>query len=163
MFNASVKVEDPGLIDAYAELLQKAPDVTNVLVTRTVNQNRDRLLSKLRTEPGPVVYPFTWKSAKQRRAFFATKGFGRGIGAPRTHTLVNAWHLIVVYQPNRLTEIALENNTPHRQYVTGLDQQPGHTITGWYKEDNEIDQARAELADEIEDDLIKSFYSLEDA
>ncbi len=35
--------------------------------------------SAITKNPGPPKYPIRWKSEKQRRAFFATDGFGKGI------------------------------------------------------------------------------------
>src|SRR5689334_9970305 len=110
MFKASIEVTDPGLIMAYAQLLEHAPEVVNTRISATVNRMRDRLLQKFREEPGAVAYPIQWTSDRQRKAYFATNGFGRGVPYSRTHDLVNAWKLLVVYQPNRLTEIALSND-----------------------------------------------------
>lgn len=43
-------------------------------------------------EPGkPVEYPVQWDSEKQRRAFFATDGFGKGIPYTRTGAYANGW------------------------------------------------------------------------
>jgi len=161
VFRSTVEVTDPGLIKAYEQLLTRAPDIVNTMVNATVNRVGDRLLARFRQEPGGVVYPIQWKSAKQRKAFFASNGFGHGIPYQRTHELVKAWKLVVVYQPNRLTEIALENDDPARKFVTGPDQQPYHKITGWYQEGELIDQATRTLADEVETDLIKGFYIVE--
>ncbi len=163
MFKSTVEVTNSGLVEAYAQLLEKAPDVTNTLVNRTVNDRRDGLLAAFRKEPDGVSYPIQWKSAKQRKAYFATRGFGHGIPYQRTHALVNAWRLIVVYEANRLTSIAIENDDPKRRYVTGQDQQPFHRITGWYQDQDLIDKTQAQLADEVETDLIKGFYAVEDA
>ena len=163
MFKTTVEITNPGLIAAYADLLDHAPDVVNVRVNATVNRVRDALLAKFRTEPGAVVYPIKWTSDRQRKAFFASNGFGHGIPYTRSHDLVNAWHLVVVYQANRLTQIALSNDNPARQFVTGWRQQQFHAITGWYKDADLLDQADAELTDAIETDLIQSFYAIDEA
>jgi hypothetical protein len=43
-------------------------------------------------EPGTEIeYPVNWDSEKQRRAFFATNGFGAGIPYQRTGTLEGEW------------------------------------------------------------------------
>lgn len=43
-------------------------------------------------EPGkPITYPVQWDSEKQRRAFFATNGFGAGIPYKRTGAYVAGW------------------------------------------------------------------------
>lgn len=163
MFKSSVEVTDPGLIVAYEYILQRAPDVVNTRVNITVNRVRDRLLAKFRTEPGAVVYPIQWTSDRQRKAFFASNGFGHGIPYSRNHDLVNAWKLVVVYQPNRLTEIAVSNADLARQFVTGQNQQRFHAVTGWYKDADLLDQADVELTDAIETDLIQSFYAIDEA
>lgn len=163
MFKASVEITNPYLFVAYADLLDHAPEVVNTRVNATVNRVRDGLLARFRTEPGSVVYPIQWTSDRQRKAFFATNGFGRGIPYSRTHDLVNAWSLAVVYQPNRLTEIALTNDDPSRVFVTGERQQRFHAVTGWYKDSALIDEANAELSDAIETDLIQSFYAIDEA
>ena len=41
----------------------------------------------------PVRYPINWDSEKQRRAFFATKGFGKGIPYRRTDRYRYGWSL----------------------------------------------------------------------
>lgn len=168
MFRADVEVTDPGLIKAYEQLLEQAPDVVNAFVNRTVNRVGDKLLARFQQEPGPVVYSrdgkLAWKSDKQRKAFFATDGFGGGIPYQRRaapNRMVDRWRLIITYEPNRLTSIALQNDDPVHQFVTGQFQQPFHAITGWYQEQVLFDQAQVQLTDEVETDLIKGFYSLE--
>jgi hypothetical protein len=41
----------------------------------------------------PVTYPVKWDSDKQRKAFFATNGFGKGIPYVRTNQYVNGWQV----------------------------------------------------------------------
>jgi len=57
-----------------------------------------RTANKIRKEmavPGkPPTYPIQWDSVKQRRAFFATNGFGRGIPTKRTDRYVREWQVI---------------------------------------------------------------------
>jgi hypothetical protein len=49
------------------------------LVNRTVNRERDRVLAQFRKEPRRSLPPrFNVESDKQRRAYFATDGFGHG-------------------------------------------------------------------------------------
>jgi len=42
------------------------------------------------------TYPIDWASARQRAAFYASDGFGRGIPTRRTDEAVNAWNAIKV-------------------------------------------------------------------
>lgn len=161
-FQAEVKVQNPGLIDAYTELLGKAPEVVFELCNRTANRNRNALLKDLGRYPGPVRYPIQWKSEKQRRAFFATKGFGKGIPYKRTYTWGDSWHVLVEYLPDGITQIIARNNNPKRQFVTGAEQQPFHTNTGWQKDQDTLEFWGMVMEDEIETDLIKSFYAVDE-
>jgi hypothetical protein len=44
------------------------------------------------SEPGtPIQYPVQWDSEKQRRAFFATNGFGKGIPYTRDGGYERSW------------------------------------------------------------------------
>lgn len=72
--------------------------------------------------------PYRWQSEKQRRAFFATKGFGKGIPSKRSYELSRGWQQSV--DPYRKT---LFNRVPYAKYVMGNQQQKGHTTDGWRK------------------------------
>ena len=58
-------------------------DMRDVLF-ETASRIKERL-----PEGSPVVYPIQWDTERQRRAFFATNGFGQGIPYKRTHAMVN--------------------------------------------------------------------------
>jgi hypothetical protein len=164
MFRVTVEVTEPHLIDAYVAQLEQAPDVVNKLVNEAVNADGDKLLDALRQEPGPVVLPIKWKSDKQRKAYFASKGFGRGIPFHRAtapNRIVDRWKMVVVYEPGALTAVVLENDSPARRYVTGSDQQPFHRITGWHDDDVIIAGGQARMVDSVETALIKGFYAIE--
>jgi len=90
-----------------------------------------KMMIQLHEPAGPVVYPIRWASAKQRRAYFATNGFGRGIPSVRTNRLVNTWTDEMRIQGGEL-RVTVQNNVPYRAFVTGDDQQPFHERTGWY-------------------------------
>jgi len=52
------------------------------------------LRRRMATEGKPVRYPIQWDSTKQRKAFFATDGFGKGIPTKRTGTYRKNWKVI---------------------------------------------------------------------
>lgn len=82
--------------------------------------------------PTPVKYPIAWKSERQRRAFFATNGFGGGIPYRRTGALGRGWEWTLVREPDGFL-ITIANRAPAARFVIGLDQQPFHAATGWPK------------------------------
>lgn len=94
--------------------------------------------------PGPVVYPIQWTSDKQRKAFFASNGFGRGIPTKRTRKTESSWKVIYVVASEG-GEITLLNTEPHAKYVygdaNGMHQQIFHKRTGW----KSFIQARSDL------------------
>lgn len=170
MYDAELKVTNPQLFSAYADTLQQAPELTRQVIDREVNSVGDDLLVRLRTEPGPVVYAGTgvhgqpvlrWKSAKQRQAFFASNGFGGGIPSSRKHILVQSWKIRVVYGSDEITSIAIENDAPEREFVTGQYQQPYHFDTGWPDETVLLADAGRELADRVETGLLKVMYAID--
>lgn len=47
--------------------------------------------TRMSVEGKPITYPVQWDSERQRRAFFATGGFGKGIPYQRTGGYIAAW------------------------------------------------------------------------
>jgi hypothetical protein len=84
----------------------------------------------LRYEPARVNHgtgnKYKWNSEKQRRAFFATKGFGGGIPSKRTGKMKEGWRVSV--DPYRTT---IYNRVRYAQFVVGDNQQRGHKADKW--------------------------------
>jgi hypothetical protein len=83
-----------------------------------------------RVEHGPDN-PYKWQTEKQRRAFFATDGFGRGIPTERTGETTNAW--MMTTKDSNWTQVKIENDSPGAFFVQGDGQQRGHKADGWRK------------------------------
>jgi hypothetical protein len=125
---------------------------------RQLQQWQAQTLQRLQAEPGKPQYPIRWTSERQRRAFFATKGFGRGIPTRRTHALSRGWDVYVnIEQVSRIEAykvallefltrltggtaptpppaaviVSVDNPVAYEQYVTGIHQQGFHQDTGW--------------------------------
>jgi len=75
-----------------------------------------------------VGNPYEWQSENQRRAFFASDGFGRGIPTVRTHEGVNSW--TVISKNSNWTQVKIEGGNV---FVQGDWQQKGHKRDGWRK------------------------------
>lgn len=97
-----------------------------------------KLLDELKHAPAKPKYPIEWQSEKQRRAFFATNGFGGGIPYKRTGKLTRSWYAWVRRDGNRI-DLTVANNAPYAPFVVG-DIQPGrrkdpmqrmHKASGW--------------------------------
>lgn len=102
-------------------------------------------LRKITRVPGAPVYPIRWKSQRQRKAFFASKGFGRGIPTRRNYELLRGWHIELVRTPYG-GMISLENPVPYMIFVQGDAAQPFHLDTGWVQKSDVMDDFYKEVA-----------------
>jgi hypothetical protein len=89
------------------------------------------LIRELSIEPGRPKYPIRWKSERQRRAYFATNGFGNGIPYQRSHKLSQGWRVVLDDITNSTGVFRVENSQRYTRYVQGDDAQPFHLDTGW--------------------------------
>lgn len=66
-------------------------DKSEEAALETLGETAAKIVQDMR-EPGkPITYPVQWDSEKQRRAFFATDGFGKGIPYVRTGAYQRGW------------------------------------------------------------------------
>jgi len=91
--------------------------------------NNDQI--KMSMYPEQSNEPFLWSSDKQRRAFFASNGFGRGIPTKRTYELARSGDFVVKKQYSSIY-IAYQNAAPYFKWVQGnFTQIIGHLTRGW--------------------------------
>lgn len=108
------------IIDAINQTIAQSP----ALMLTSYKRNTTRLLSRwkaaLRIQPASAqnYYPVHWKSAKQRRAFFATNGFGGGIPYQRTGALARGWQGSVDAAEDG-GALTVYNTAPEAGYVYG--------------------------------------------
>ena len=75
--------------------------------------------------------PYKWQSEKQRKAYFATNGFGAGIPYQRTDNLKNSWSYKEAN--SNWTMVKIENSAPYAGFVQGNQIQRGHIADKWRK------------------------------
>ena len=88
----SIKIIPPATIVAkrFERLRKKIP-----LVSRQRLYDAAVQIRKTMKEPGKgPVYPIQWDTERQRKAFFATDGFGRGIPTRRSDEYIRGWKVI---------------------------------------------------------------------
>lgn len=73
--------------------------------------------------------PYQWQSEKQRRAYFASDGFGGGIPYQRTGDLTDAW--TYTESDSNWTSVTIFNPLDQASFVVGDNQQRGHIADGW--------------------------------
>lgn len=115
-------------------------------------------------DPGPVSRPIEWQSERQRKAFFATDGFGKGIPTRRTGKVVRGWQFLWTPEDTggRLT---LTNRVPYAKFVYGgfragnTFQQRMHIKTGWVKAIDQRDRLFVSVRDAIQRDFDEALGS----
>lgn len=137
---------DADVLEAGAQLYAKAPVVFGELFIKRSASVMYVALQRVQAEPGAVKRPLRWASERQRRAFFASKGFGHGIPYKRTGKLAAAWEWQTDFSPGNFA-VRLVNPSPIATYVVGEKQQPFHADTGWIKADDIGFQATVALQD----------------
>jgi hypothetical protein len=150
---------DTDVIRATVDLVEQSPRAVEALVNRSIrNDVTNRLISRLSVTPGQVHYPIQWKSERQRRAFFATDGFGRGIPTKRTGTVQEGWAMKWDITGRTGTAVIF-NMVSYAQFVYAPFQQPFHHNTGW-PGPSEIDTIILEESDRANNMLIDGWFSI---
>lgn len=114
--------------------LENFQAILNEEAQLTHDELEPSVLQNLEVTPGAVKYPIEWTSEKQRKAFFASDGFGHGIPYQRTGKLALAWDFVI--EDN---SAVIRNKAPASIFVygslartnPGASQQRFHLNTGW--------------------------------
>jgi hypothetical protein len=148
----SFKVKVSFTESAYKDLqkrMKKKPDEFKQMLNGIVDQTAPKLMAQLQYEPEEVKYPIIWTSLRQRQAFFATEGFGRGIPTYRTHKTARGWTMKRKFNKGS-GYVFVENKTRYLKYVVLDRQQYFHELTRWRRADKDIHAFRMRLRREIE-------------
>jgi len=105
----------------FTDLKTKLPLTGRQVMYRALLRVRNRM-GKRGKQP---TYPINWASDRQRRAFFATNGFGRGIPTARTNQYSASWKVTRNKEGYSIT-----NDTGYAKFIGGnaygLQQSPIH-------------------------------------
>src|SRR6266404_203260 len=100
---------NPQFLSAFRDLAPRAQAQFRVeLQTKVKPVLQKQVDATFGRDPGPVKYPIEWTSERQRKAFFASDGFGNGIPYKRTDQLTDSW-VVVVGTQLRTNLITLRN------------------------------------------------------
>lgn len=154
MIRATVRV-DTDIFDALVQAAENAPKAVEKFVRGSVAfELSDRLFQRFPT-PGKPKYPLRWASDRQRRAYFATDGFGAGIPYRRTDNIIDQTE-VVYRKTGGGGQLEVVNHASYAQYVIGDQQQPFHRDTGWPL----LSDLATDLTDDAADLLIEGWYSI---
>jgi len=159
MYSAEVLIDLDKLIQ-----IQDAAEQFPAIIDRYVRKDlvpfiRHWVDTRLRVEPGPVVYPIKWTSERQRRYYFgviAVYNVNTHEVMPykRTHQLIHDWHVYGDYKKG-FRSVRVVNDNPVAQYVFGDEkgkhQQKFHRNTGWARGVEQLQALALATDDRIDD------------
>lgn len=151
-----IQIDDDVLI-ALKEAIKQSPSIVNTAFERALSRKRikQNMLDDIRNAPEKPKYPIRWKTERQRRAFFATDGFGKGIPYQRTGGLQRSWR-VTTRTTTAAGVLALETDVKSAIYVQGDYAQPFHLDSGW----PQVSDVVAKYDPILTDTLIDVWYSV---
>lgn len=159
--NWSVELENAELLDQYAELFQRSPQLLSVITAKVADKYAARIEAIAKAEPGPAHYPILWASLRQQIAFYASNGFGRGIPTIRTHDTARKSKVVVTQGTTTApASIGVESGSTYDKFVRGYAQQPFHARTGWVKMQPALAVIQESMVTEY-GDLFEQAYKME--
>jgi len=131
-------------LDGVYVMLERFDELVAEAGEETARELTPELLAELDYTPPkrsyPSQYPIEWTSEKQRRAYWASGGFGAGIPHKRSGGLTAAWE-VVTERTSTGFRLVVRNLADGARFVVGSlakdivaasrFQQRFHTITGW--------------------------------
>lgn len=128
--------------------IQKMPAKLDNALKGREGQLANEALRQLTRVPGSPIYPIRWKSQRQKRAYFASKGFGKGIPSRRTYAVLRGWK-VTYRRTGDVGMVSLINTEPHMRFVQGDDAQPFHLDTGWVQRRDVVDDFVRETSAQV--------------
>lgn len=147
MITVNITVDWAAYTQAQADILL-APMRFAAEFKRRLTAIQPKILAEIRNAPSAPKYPIEWQSERQRRAFFASDGFGHGIPYKRTGKLQQSWMMTQRASGNGAT-VNLENSDPKAVYVQADLVQRMHLASGWPQVDNIVARNEVLLADMV--------------
>lgn len=168
-FSAVTVVLDDDIAEVLVSDLKTVPRKFKALYRKRIDTLAKKTLQELRRTPGKVKRPIEWTSRKQQRAYFASRGFGKGIPTVRTGALQNGWKvldesdftqgLFTVYNDSTVRDYFTGAIVYYEEFVTGVNQQRFHRNTGWIRSQDILADAMVSA----EDIIIETFYEVNGA
>jgi hypothetical protein len=96
----------------------KLGESIDTIVNADIEKQMNAAMKELQRPGKHITYPVKWDSERQRRAFFATDGFGAGIPYKRTGRYSKSFKVVKTGKGARRS-YALINTWPKAKYVGG--------------------------------------------
>jgi len=119
---------DASVLEALRETARKSPGLMLTAYTRATRRLRSRMLVELRKSGKPSYAGITNDmTPRQRRAFWATNGFGHGIPYQRTGALEAGYRVEIAALNSDAAALIINNSVGYATYVSGAQAQPFHS------------------------------------
>lgn len=146
------------ILEAATDSAIRSPAIMATSYQRGMTRLGQRSVEVLSAEPGAPPAGITrLMTPRQRRAFWATDGFGGGIPHVRTHAISEGWKYRVAALDNG-GEFVIYNDVPGVNYVEGWDQQPFLAAVGWLY----APPILADVSEEADEITIQAWYTASD-
>ena len=143
-------VIDLGELEGFTRALQEIPARVDAVLVETMKEAEDRGYLELSAYAEPPTYPIQWDSEKQKRAFFASDGFGNSIPHQRQGALPNSFEESDVTASEGLIEGKTYSIAEWAHWIMGKDQSSIHA--GRWETD-------AQIAERIRPDIVQLFQA----
>lgn len=141
------------------ELYDKIGKLPDEALGAGVEDANEYIVNSMKLYPPRVQHgednPYQWQSEAQRRAYFATDGFGGGIPYQRSQELANAWQT-----KGSGVDQTVINDAPYAQYVMGEQIQQGHRADGWKSIAEELNNRMTEILRKFEGGVKRAIHKL---
>lgn len=168
-FSAIDITVDDDIAEVVIQDMKTIPRKFKALYRKRIDTLAQTTIRKLRVVPPKPRYPLRWKTEKQRRAFFASDGFGKGIPTKRTGALQKGWQyelisdfregLFTIYNSATSRNYFTGAVTFYEQFVSGENMQPFHRDTGYIPSQNIL----ADTLVDAQEILIDTWFFVNDA
>lgn len=151
-------------VNLFIDYLDAINEIVDDVGREVYEDYKPIILQRLQEVPPPFTGKRRWTTEKQRRAFFATDGFGGGIPTERTGAIPAAWDMEMIIDPGAFRILIVNRNPKAKWLYGGLSlrsnpkfQQQMHKDTGWVAAapviDIYLDAMRTEFVDRMRQEL----------
>lgn len=150
-----VVTEFESLIDI-ERVAEEFGDIVYELLGEVHQEISPEVIVAMANKPAAVRYPIVWQTERQRRAFFASNGFGSGIPYRRTDDYIRNWRVDLRRTSENRADWIISNADPKARYVGGSlsyedrFQQRMHIATGWQKSIHQTNYWQNEFIERVD-------------
>jgi hypothetical protein len=137
-----------------ADALNKLGVDVPAIGQRGIYPTAQKIVQRMKADGSPIEYPVHWDSDLQRKAFFASDGFGAGIPTGRSGAYTDAWSATPLAGGYEIT-----NDVGYAIYISGDEFGHGQSLIHegrWPLFANVVDEELAGVNEDVEQELVRT-------